>query len=99
MADPSPLTTPSTGLPMFTDWLADAGDGQQNNDATIGLADLVKAVQLQRKKGKLVIEVEVAPIGQSGRQVEARVSVDVKLPRELLNSTKFIAGPAPERTR
>jgi hypothetical protein len=81
MADPAPQIPSSTRRQMFDEWLRDHSDGSANVAATLELADVVKAVSSLRKKGHVTIEVRVAPIGGSGRQIATAIHVTSKMPQ------------------
>lgn len=60
----------------FAGWLAEHRHGGLHDEVGVALNELVEAVQMYRKPGKLVLTITIKPVGQATNVV---VSDDVKI--------------------
>lgn len=75
--------TPMTSAPRrsFAEWFARTSSGRTNDEATVGLADVVQKVIDSGAKGSLSIDLSITPVGKTKRQVQIEARVTKKLPR------------------
>jgi hypothetical protein len=67
--------------PQFSEELRLLARGTVDDEATMGLSELVEAVRVLGKKGTMTVELTVEPAGSGGRTVTIAGKVAVKAPK------------------
>lgn len=77
---------------LFHEWLADHARGTLDDEATAALADVVEAVGVLARPGKVTIELDIAPAGSGGRTVVVAGRVKSKPPAAAPEASIFYVG-------
>jgi hypothetical protein len=77
---------PRIGIRPFTDVLQDLAGGDVDKELTAQLAELTRACEATKKKGKLVITLNVSP---GPKMMGVGVDIKVTIPKTPLESTQF----------
>lgn len=76
----------------FDEWIKGQDRGVANDEATLAIPQVVEAVSILRKKGKVILEITVDPAGDTGRNVEVSVKVVAKPPEAAPTPSIYFVG-------
>lgn len=79
-------------LYQFADWIRDQASGTTNDEMSAALATVVEAVQQLNTKGKVTLELVVAPAGSNARNVTVEGKVTAKPPEPAPTPSIYFVG-------
>lgn len=86
------MTAVPTEMRPFSEWITDHARGIVDDEMTAALAECTEIVSHLRKKGKVVLTVNIETVGEGGRTVMTTCLVDSKPPQPDPEGSIFYVG-------